>query len=108
MGKRCVAYDCKNIPDENISCFIFPKDPTLRATWIAQVKRTRADWEGPSAQSVFCCKHFTKDCFEKDTEYAARFSKKCHRLVQGAIPTIFKRPHRETSSQSLEGCCLLS
>ena len=37
-----------------------------------QVKRTRADWEGPSAQSVFYCKHFTKDCFKKDTEYAAR------------------------------------
>ena len=24
MEKRCIAYDCNNVPSKNISCFIFP------------------------------------------------------------------------------------
>ena len=108
MSKRCVAYDCSNVPGENISCFLFPKNPTLRTIWTKKVQSTRANWTGPSHTSVLCSEHFTKDCFEKDTELAAGFGiqKRC-RLVEGAIPTIFKRPETPSgsaSSQSLEGC----
>ncbi|XP_065885779.1 uncharacterized protein [Dysidea avara] len=108
MSKRCVAYDCSNVPGENISCFLFPKDPTLRTIWTKKVQSTRANWTGPSHTSVLCSEHFTKDCFEKDTELAAGFGiQKRRRLVEGAIPTIFKRPETPSgsaSSQSLEGC----
>jgi len=45
--------------------------------------------------SVVCSEHLTKDCFEKDTEIAARFG---IRLVQGTIPIIFKRPANSCSS----------
>jgi len=102
MSKRCVAYDCNNIPSENISCFLFPQEPTLRAAWTKQVQRTRDDWTGPTKNSVLCSEHFTKDCIEIATEYAAKYAgqKKRRRLVKGAIPTIFKKKSDTPSSAS--------
>ena len=56
---------------------------------------TRADFKGPTKSSVLCSEHFTKDCFEKDTEISASFGmKKRRRLVKGAIPKIFKKGHQ--------------
>jgi len=57
------------------------------------VQRTRDDWTGPTKNSVLCSEHFTKDCIEIDTEFAAKYAgqKKRCRLVKGAIPTIFKK-----------------
>ena len=56
---------------------------------------TRADFKGPTKSSVLYCEHFTKDCFKKDIEITASFGmKKRHRLIKGAIPTIFKKGHQ--------------
>jgi len=95
MGKRCVAYECNNVPSENISCFLFPQEPTLQA---ARVQRTKDNWTGPTKNSILCSEHFTKDCIEIDTEYTAKYAgqKKQHRLVKGAIPTIFKKKIRHS------------
>jgi len=48
--------------------------------------------------SVLCSEHFTKDCIEIDTEYAAKYAgqKKQRRLVKGAIPMIFKKKIRHS------------
>jgi len=74
----------------NISCFQFPENANLQAVWVKKVLSTRADFKGPTKSSVLCSEHFTKDCFEKDTEISASFGmKKRRRLVKGAIPKIF-------------------
>jgi len=101
MGKLCVAFDCSNIPGKGVSLFKFPNNLALRAEWTRQVQRNGADFKDPTKNFFACSEHFTKDCFEKDTELAASFGiKKQRRLIDGAIPTIFKRPEAPTPSTS--------
>ena len=61
MVKRCIAAGCSNTYKQNVSLFIFPRDPTLRERWTRQVRRTRAGWSGPTATSYLCSNHFTED-----------------------------------------------
>ncbi len=89
MPKRCAAAGCSNTYKDNISLFLFPKDDDLRSKWIKQVKRTRAEWSGPSDHSVLCSDHFDGNCFEPDTEIASQMGlKKGVRLKVDAVPTI--------------------
>ena len=44
MVKRCVAAGCSNTNADGVSLFKFPKDEKLRALWIKQVRRFRAEW----------------------------------------------------------------
>ena len=103
MPKRCAAAGCSNTYKDNISLFLFPKDDDLRSKWIKQVKRTRAEWSGPSDHSVLCSDHFDGSCFEPDTEIASQMGlKKRVRLKVDAVPTIFVR-HSHSCSQSEPG-----
>ena len=105
MPKQCIAYGCGNTNNDKVSLFSFPKDPELRQKWIANVKRTRDKWKGPTKNSFLCSCHFTADCIQTDVVMAASLGlpKKC-KLKPDAIPTIFERPStctNTTSSRSL-------
>ena len=95
MGKRCVAAGCSNTNADGVSLFRFPRNPSLRAQWNKQVRRTRADWKDATDYSVLCSDHFTTDCFEEDSYIAAQFGiTKRKRLKPDAVPTVFHRPGR--------------
>ena len=103
MIKRCVATGCSNTYKDGVSLFQFPRDPALRKQWTKEVQRTRANWQGPSDNSILCSKHFTNDCFEEDTAIAARFGiEKRRRLKSNAVPTVFQRclPHSSTETEA--------
>ena len=103
MVKRCVATGCSNTYKDGVSLFQFPRDPALRKQWTMEVQRTRANWQGPSDNSVLCSEHFTNDCFEEDTAIAARFGiEKRRRLKPNAVPTVFHRhlPHSSTEAEA--------
>lgn len=92
MVKRCVAAGCSNTNADGVSLFKFPKDEKLRAQWIKQVQRFRAEWTC-TAYSVLCSEHFSEECFEPASKFAAEFGmKKPRRLKPDAIPSIFSRP----------------
>lgn len=92
MVKRCVAAGCSNTNADGVSLFKFPKDDKLRALWIKQVQRFRAEWTC-TAYSVLCSEHFSDECFEVESKFAAEFGmKKTRRLKPDAVPSIFTRP----------------
>ena len=103
MPRRCVAANCSNEPSEHVSLFRFPKDPNIRREWILQVQRTRADWRGPTDNSVVCSEHFTPDCFSQLTKLKEGLGFKVqHRRVlnTSAIPTLFSRKREGGFNQS--------
>ena len=105
MVRRCVAAGCSNTPTSTINLFKFPKDPVLRAKWVRQVRRTRAQWAA-TEHSVLCSEHFTEDCFEVNAALAQSFGmSKRRRLKEGAIPTIFERRSAERASTSSKRPC---
>jgi len=63
-GRRCIAAGCSNTNEDGVSLFGFPKDETLKCQWTRQVKRTRAEWPGPTQYSVVCSAHFEEEFFE--------------------------------------------
>ena len=91
MPRRCVAAGCNTASGEGYSLHSFPRDQGLRTKWIRAVKRQRSNWEGPSAHTLLCSKHFEPDCFASEgVRYRDAIglpAKK--RLKSGAIPTIF-------------------
>ena len=91
MPRRCVAAGCNTASGEGYSLHAFPRDQGLRAKWIRAVKRQRSNWEGPSAHSMLCSKHFEPDSFATEgVRYRDAIglpTKK--RLKPEAIPTIF-------------------
>ena len=105
MVKWCVAAGCSNTYSDGVSLFLFPKDHARRLQWIKQVKRTRAEWKGPSEHSVICSVHFTDDCFEPDTAIASslRLDKPRRRLKADAVPTVFKRAASVLSNRQATG-----
>ena len=72
MVKNCVAANCSNKKSPTVSLFNFPKDPELRQKWIKNVQRTRAEWKGPTPNSVLCSEHFESSCFEPCYDLAAK------------------------------------
>ena len=100
MPKRCVAAGCSTTSGEGFSVHEFPRNEALRAKWAQAVKRYRSNWDGPTAYSVLCSKHFEQDCFivegiryREDMGIPAK-----KRLKPNAIPTKFTRPtHGESS-----------
>ena len=98
MVNYYVAFGCTSSSKDGIGVFRLPKDMKLRSKWIQQVKRTRANWSGPSYHSVLCSLHFTDDCFEASPSCYG--IKKKAVLKKDAFPTIFKRPTTGTNSIS--------
>ena len=97
---RTVRTQCQITTNvECITTYYFPKDISLKKKWIAQVKRTRDNWSGPTAHSVLCCDHFGQDCFEEGFELGKKYGiEKRRQLKENAIPTIFKRPQPDNKS----------
>ena len=62
--KTCVAANCSNKKSPTVSLFNFLKDPELSRKWIINIQRTRAEWKGPTQNSVLCSEHFDSSCFE--------------------------------------------
>lgn len=105
MGKMCVAANCTNNSSKNkdITFHRFPnknKEQQRYNQWVAQVKRTRDNWHGPtSVHSHVCSDHFTEECYEKGPQLQKDFGLKVltlRRLKPNAIPTIFNRTVPET------------
>ena len=106
MPKRCVAAGCSTAGGEGYSLHKFPQDEALRAKWAQAVKRYRSNWDGPTASSVLCSKHFEQDCFIVEgvcyREDMGILAKKW--LKPNAIPTIFVRPTHGESSRPTAPC----
>ncbi len=99
MVWRCVAAGCSKTHKDGVSLFLFPKEPTLRKKWAAQVRRTRDKWE-PTDSSVVCSKHFEDHCFEQDNKIALAMglNKRKPRLMPNALPTLFEKPVNQKRS----------
>ena len=63
MPRRCVAAGCSTSTVEGYSLHECLRDDSTRAKWTRAVKRFRGNWDGPSASSVLCSKHFEPECF---------------------------------------------
>ena len=101
MVKRCIAAGCSNTYRENVSLFSFPRDSALKERWTKQVRRTRAGWSGPTANSYLCSDHFSEDCFERDTLMAAKLGiQKRKKLKPDAVPTILERNKQHAAPPS--------
>ena len=103
MPNRCVAYGCGNTTSvQGITTYYFPNNARLRQEWVAQVRRTRDKWTGPSGHSVLCNNHFSQDCFEESFEIGKSFgiTGRRRQLKDNAIPTIFKRKIDDTLTDS--------
>ena len=94
MPRRCVVAGCSTIGGEGYSLHEFPRDKTIRTKWTQAVKRNRSNWDGPSASSLLCSKHFEQDCFVVEgVRYREAMGIPAQkRLKPNAIPTIFPRP----------------
>ena len=108
MPRRCVAAGCSTTTGEGYSLHEFPRDIVIREKWTQAVKRFRDKWDGPSASSVLCSKHFEPECFVVEgiryRESMGIPAKK--RLKSGAIPTIFVRStHGESTSSKPSASC---
>ena len=93
MPRRCIAAGCDTVSEKGYSFHKFPKNETMRRRWISAVKRQRSNWDGPSADSQLCSKHFTEDYFITE---GVRFRDKMgipalKRLKPDAVPTIFAK-----------------
>ena len=93
MPRRCVAAGCDSVGGKGCSLQKFPHDEAIRKKWIKAVKQQRSSWDGPSAHSLLCSKHFTDDCFLTGgvhfcDEMGMPTAK---RLKADAVPTIFAR-----------------
>ena len=93
MPRRCIAAGCDTVSGKGYSFHKFPKNETLRRRWVSAVKRQQSNWNGPSADSQLCSKHFTQDCFVTE---GVRFRDEMgiptlKRLKPDAVPTIFAR-----------------
>ena len=105
MVRCCVAVGCSNTPTSSVNIFKFPKDPVLRAKWVRQVRRSRAQWEA-TEHSVLCSEQFVGECFEVNAALAQSFGMlKRRRLKEGAIPTIFERRSAERALTSSKRPC---
>ena len=93
MLRRCIAAACSTSSGEGYSLHAFPRDESLRKKWIRAVKQQRSNWEGPSASSLLCSKHFEPECFALEgvryRDAVGIPAKK--RLKPDAVPTIFTR-----------------
>ena len=75
VKRQSVAAGCSNTNADGVSLFKFPKDEKLRALWIKQVRRFRAEWTC-TEYSVLCSEHFSDECFEVESKLAAEFGMK--------------------------------
>ena len=56
--------------------------------------------------SFLCSCHFTTECFEPDSAIAASVGlKRTVRLKPDAVPSIFKRPHKQSVSHDDDATC---
>ena len=101
-----MAGKCTNSADinKNVSFHKFPKkeaNAKRYAEWVHQVKRTRAEWNGPtSAHTYICSEHFTEECFEKVTQKKEEVGYRNRRqLKSDAIPTLFQRTDADSPVQ---------
>ena len=91
MPRCCIAAGCNTAGGEGYSLHGFPRDADVRAKWVRAVKRQRSNWDGPTAGSLLCSKHFEPHCFVTEgvryCEDVGIPAKK--RLKLDAVPTIF-------------------
>ena len=101
MPRSCVVTGCSTSTGEGYSLHKFLRDDSMHAKWTRAIKRFRGNWDGPSASSVLCSKHFEPECFVVEgiryRDYMGIPAKRW--LKPGVIPTIFVRPtHGESRS----------
>ena len=93
MPRRCVAAGCDSISGKGYSFHKFPKDETMRRRWVNAVKQQRSNWNGLSADSQLCFKHFEDDCFITEgfhfRDEVGISTVKC--LKPDAVPIVFAR-----------------
>ena len=101
-----MAAKCTNSSDidKNVSFHKFPKKEANEkryAEWVRQVKRTRAEWNGPtSAHTYICSEHFTKECFETVTQLKEEVGYRNRRqLKSNTVPTLFQRTDADSPVQ---------
>ena len=99
-----MAVNCTNNSDvqRHISYHRFPNNELNEeryVKWVCQVKRTRAEWTGPSSSYTYVCSdHFTEECFDTVSELKQEAGYLNRRkLKKDAIPTIFRRSDNESS-----------
>ncbi|XP_061900366.1 uncharacterized protein LOC133648361 isoform X1 [Entelurus aequoreus] len=88
MPSRCVAVGCSNTTKEGVSLHTFPRNKKMRKVWTAQIKLTRAEWDGPSERSVVCSDHFHDSDFEDEGLWLEFGMKRSKKLKPNAIPKI--------------------
>ena len=71
---HCVAFGCHNKsdrrkPGQRISFFSFPKDKSMRNSWIILMKRNNYTWK-PTHK--LCSDHFTTDQYKVNPEWMAK------------------------------------
>ena len=103
MPRRCVAAGCSTSTGEGYRLHEFPRDDSTHAKWTRAVKRFRGNWDGPSASSVLCSKHFEPEYFiVEGARYCDSMGILAKRwLKPGAVPTIFARPTHGKSRSSV-------
>ena len=64
MVYKCCVVDCRSnyAGEERATVFSFPKEESLRKTWIKLVNRK--DWE-PTTSSFICIRHFEEKNYRK-------------------------------------------
>ena len=70
-GKLCVATGCTSTHRDSLSLHEFPKEnvrPNIRRQWILFVQFKRKDFIKPTANSVFCEKHFPPGSYPVEYE----------------------------------------
>ena len=105
---NCCVIGCDSRKSEKgeYQSFYFPKDPELRRTWTAQVKR---DNFSPGEKTGVCHRHFAKDDFEAPVKDSRGRTRKKMQLKATAFPTLFlgtatqpKNVKPRTTKQSVE------
>ena len=109
MPFRCVAFNCSNEPNSELSLHKWPTDKVQADAWRRFVSNKRKDWK-PSSESRLCSKHFTKDCFENQLQFSFGHCKKLL-LRPGAVPTIHILSHSgipTSSAVTSAGSCTVT
>ena len=102
MVRKCSVNDCKNVQDttNGITMHLFPKDPTLRRSWVSAMKR-----EGfqPKKSSHVCSVHFKADDFERSSKNRVHTYLKKH-----AVPSVFITPEKKRNVLQIVNPTLLN
>ena len=96
-ASRCVVLDCNNSsnPRQGISLHNSPTSANVLSSWKRFVSLHRKNFN-PTGRFVICSEHFTDDCFARSYHVGGAMK----RLVQGAIPSVWKKNMKTIGSSS--------